>query len=908
MSVRNLNKIFRPQSVAVIGASDQPGKVGHTLLQNLRTGGFTGPIYPINSKRSSVQGLPAFAHVAAVASPPDLAVICTPAVTVPDVVRECGEIGTRGIIIISAGFREVGAEGRRLEEEIRQQAARYDGLRIIGPNCLGIIGPHLGFNASFAAASPLPGRVAFLSQSGALCTSVLDWALEEEIGFSYFVSIGNMIDVGVGDLIDYFGADPATDSIVLYVESINEARQFMSAARAFARRKPIVVYKAGRFAQSAKAAASHTGAMAGVDAVYDAAFQRAGAVRVSLVDDLFDCAELLARKRLPKGPRLAIITNAGGPGVMATDSLLMRQGTLAILSDNLSAALSAMLPSCWSHGNPIDVLGDAPPERFAQALRLTLADAEVDAVMVMLTPQAMTDPTGAARAVADVASHSGKPVLAVWMGGKSVREGVQILNASGLPTYNTPDHAVRSFMYLIAYAKNLETLYETPRDVPLTFQVDRDVARSRFRQMAAGRPGMLSAGESMQLLESYGVPTTAPRRARAVTDAVEIAETIGFPVAVKISSPDITHKTDVGGIALGLVDADQVRRAFDHVMRSAREKRSDARLEGVTVERMVTFPDGVELILGAKQDPAFGAVILVGAGGIAAELFQDRALGLPPLNERLAMRMLQSLRSWPLLNGYRGRPAVTIDRLIEIIMRFSYLVADFPEIMEIDVNPLLVTPKHVIALDARMALAPERIKLPPRPFSHLAIRPYPEQYVRREVLRDGTRALLRPIKPEDEPLWHELLASCSRETLSSRFRGLFKETTHEMASRFCYLDYDRELAIVVEVETQGGQKIIGVGRLVADADHRVAEYAVLIADTWQSHGLGGLLTDYCLEIARDWRLRVITAETSPANGRMLAIFRERGFELDGSRAPDVVLARKQLQALGTGMDAASSSG
>ncbi|HEX7378355.1 MAG TPA: bifunctional acetate--CoA ligase family protein/GNAT family N-acetyltransferase [Pirellulales bacterium] len=894
MPIRNLNKIFRPRSVAVIGASDQPGKVGHTLLQNLRSGGFDGPIHPVNSKRSSVQGLPAVANVAALESPPDLAIICTPAATVPDVVRQCGEIGTRGVIIISAGFREVGAEGRALEERVREEAARFDGLRIVGPNCLGIIGPHAKLNASFAAATPPAGHVAFLSQSGALCTSVLDWALEENIGFSYFVSIGNMLDVGVGDLIDYFGADPHTQSIVLYVESISEARRFMSAARAFARQKPIIVYKAGRFAQSAKAAASHTGAMAGVDAVYDAAFQRAGVVRVSLVDDLFNCAELLARQRIPKGPRLAIITNAGGPGVMATDCLLTRHGTPALLSDHLIAELDSILPSCWSHGNPIDVLGDAPPERFAQALRLTLADTGVDAVLVMLTPQAMTDPTGAARAVGAVASHSSKPVLAVWMGGKSVHEGVQILNRFGLPTYNTPDHAARSFMYLISYARNQETLYETPRDVPLTFKVDRAAARRRFHQAIGERPHVISAGASMELLDAYGLPTTAPRRAATADEAVEAANGVGYPVALKISSPDITHKTDVGGVALNLADGEQVRRAFTRVMQSAREKRPQARLEGVTVERMIAAPDGVELILGAKQDPVFGAVILVGAGGVTAELYQDRALELPPLNERLAMRMLQSLRSWPLLNGYRGRPAVNIERLIEIIMRFSYLVADFPEIMEIDVNPLLATPERTIALDARMVVDGQRIRSPMRAFSHLAIRPYPEQYVRPVTLADGVEVLLRPIKPEDEPLWHELHASCSRESLWARFRGLFQQTTHEMATRFCYLDYDRELAIVAEAIVEGVKKLVGVATLAADPDHREAEFAVLVIDRWQSRGLGGRLTNYSLEIAGDWHVGRLIAETSADNTRMLAIFRDRGFELDYHSAPGTVLAQKRL--------------
>jgi len=613
------------------------------------------------------------------------------------------------------------------------------------------------------------------------------------------------------------------------------------------------------------------------------------------VDDLFDCAELLARKRVPRGPRLAIVTNAGGPGVMATDSLLARRGTLATLSNELLAKLNSLLPSCWSHGNPVDVLGDAPPERFAQALDLVMADPAIDAALVMLTPQAMTDPTSAAQAVGEVASRCPKPVLAVWMGGESVREGTRVLNHFGVPTYHTPEHAVRSFMHLVSYANNLETLYETPRDVPLAFTVDRASARRRFGELTAQGSDILSEEDSKGLLDGYGIPVTLPVRASAADAAVEAADRLGYPVVLKIASPDITHKTDVGGVALNLKSAAEVRAAFQRITRSAHEKRPEAHIEGATVQRMIAAPDGIELILGAKQDPVFGAVILVGAGGVTAELFQDRALGLPPLNERLAARMLQSLRSWPLLTGYRGRSAVDVDRLIEVVMRFSYLVADFPEIAEIDVNPLLVTPDSILALDARMAIDRKRLGQAARPFAHLAIRPYPEQYVRPIALAGGAKALLRPIKPEDEPLWHELHASCSPESLWSRFRYMFKETTHEMATRFCYLDYDRELAIVAEVEIDDVKKLAGVASLAADPDHREAEFAVLVGDRWQGRGLGGLLTDYCLEIACDWQLRRVTAETSPTNARMLAIFRDRGFALDRSLAPDVVAAQKWLE-------------
>jgi acetyltransferase len=897
--IRNLDKIFKPQRIAVIGASDQPGKVGYTVLHNLISAGFPGVVYPVNANRESVQGIQAYPHLSALPHPADLAVICTPASTVPDVVRQCGEVGTLGAIIISAGFREVGAEGRDLERRIRGEAAKFDGLRIIGPNCLGIIAPGRRLNASFAAATPPAGRIAFLSQSGALCTSVLDWALDKGIGFSYFVSVGNVLDVGVGDLVDYFGADPDTDSIVLYVESIDQTRQFMSAARAFARRKPIVAYKAGRFAAAAKAAASHTGAMAGVDAVYEAAFQRAGVVRVTEVDDLFDCAELLGRRRVPKGPRLAILTNAGGPGVMATDALLDRQGVLATLPDALLAKLNGLLPSCWSHGNPVDILGDAPPERFAAALKLLLADPAVDTVLVILTPQAMTDPTGAARAVGEVAAKAAKPVLAVWMGGRAVREGVQRLNDIGVPTYVTPWHAVRAFMYLVSYARNQEVLCETPRELPLGMEFDRAAARQQFeaavRRASPGiDPLILAEDDSKELLAAYGIPTTIPVRADSAVAAVDVARTIGFPVVLKIASPDITHKTDVGGVALNLADDGQVAGAFERIVASAKATRPDARIEGVTVQRMVAVPDAFELILGSKQDPVFGAVILAGMGGVTAELFQDRALELPPLNERLARRMLESLRSWPLLTGYRGRAAAKLDALVETLVRFSYLVADYPEIAELDINPLLATPDGVLALDARVVVDRQKAAEPLRRFAHLAIRPYPEEYERVIELVDGARVLLRPIKPEDEPLWHELLAACSVESLWSRFRYLFKETTHEMAARFCFIDYDRELAIVAELEEAGRRMLAGVVRLVADPDHDQAEYALLVGDPWQGRGLGSRLTDYALEIARDWKVRRLTAETSPANARMLAIFKYRGFELDYRVAPDVVIARRSL--------------
>ena len=894
MSILNLDKIFDPHRVAVIGASDTPTSVGYTVLRNLIGSGFRGVVYPINPKRESVQGIQAYKDVYALPRAPDLAVICTPAVTVPALIRSLGEVGTRGIVIISAGFREIGEEGRKLEQQVIEEQKKFDDMRIVGPNCLGIIVPGISFNASFAAATPKKGHIGFISQSGALCTSVLDWAIDEGIGFSYFVSVGNMLDVTMGDLIDYFGSATETQSIILYIESITEAREFMSAARAFARSKPIVAYKAGRFAESAQAAASHTGAMAGVDAVYEAAFQRAGIERIFQVEEMFDCAELLARQQPPRGDRLAIITNAGGPGVMTTDSLIARDGKLAAISPETIQKLNEHLPPFWSHGNPVDVLGDAPPERYSKALEIVLEDPNVDAVLVILTPQAMTDATGTAAAVGQVFAKAHKPVLAAWMGGSSVAEGAQILNRAGIATYTTPEQAIRAFMHLVSYARNLQILYETPRDIPMSFTLDRKRLKGVFDTILTEGSDVLSENVSKAFLEAYEIPVTKPHLARTADEAMRVASRLGYPVVMKIHSPQITHKTDVGGVALDLSNDDAVRQAFTRMVKMAGEKRPDATIHGVTIQKMVSYPNGLELIVGTKRDPVFGSVIMVGMGGTAAEVFRDRALALPPLTESLARRMLESLRSWPLLQGYRGRPGVNIDRLIEILMRFSYLVADYPEIKELDVNPLLVTPDDVIALDARVIVDRELVVHAVRPYAHLAIRPYPEEFVTERKLRDGTPVILRPIKPEDEPMWHELLAGCSTQSLWFRFSYLFKQTTHEMAARYCFVDYDREIGMVAELEEEGERKLIGVGRLVADMNHEAAEYAVIVVDRWHGHGLGGLLTDYCLEVAKKWGVSRVVAETSKENARMLATFRNRGFTLNDEQEEDVVLVKKEL--------------
>ena len=894
MPIHHLDKIFKPRDVAVIGASTRRHSLGNTVLRNVISGGFPGAVYPVNPKYDEIENLKSYASVAELVEPTDLAIICTPARTVPQIADECGRAGIPGLVILSAGFRELGGSGTELQQELTETVGKYDGMRVIGPNCLGIIAPYALLNASFASDMPRQGRIAFISQSGALCTAVLDWALQEHVGFSHFVSVGNSMDAGMADLIDYFATDQHTDSIILYVESIKNAREFMSAARAFTREKPIIAYKAGRFRQSAEAAKSHTGAMAGVDSVYEAAFKRAGIVRVREMSDMFDCAELLARKKRTRGSRVAIVTNAGGPGVMASDELLHRQGILAELSGETIAQLNSRLPANWSHGNPVDVIGDATPERFAEAMRVVLDDPGVDAGIALFAPQAMSNPTEAARALIEVEHASPKPVLTSWMGGYSMQEAVNLFNRSGVPTYWAPEQAVRAFSYLDQYARNRELLYETPRDMPLEFPLDRTKLRAVFNTILSEGHDVLTESTSKALLEAYEIPVSKPYVARCPDDAVRIANRIGYPVAMKIISYDITHKTDVGGVALHLANDETVAAAYQTMMQSVRASCPDARVEGVTIQQMVGHPGGLELILGAKRDAAFGTVLMVGAGGTSAELFQDRALELPPLTERLARRMLESLRSWPLLQGFRGSQPVNVDRLIEILIRLSYLVADYPEIRELDVNPLLVTPQDVIALDARIVLDHAAVLAPPAPYSHLAIRPYPHEYTSIKRLRDERSVTLRPIKPEDEPLWRKMLASCSRESIWFRFRYLFQQTTHEMAARFCFIDYDREMAIVAELEQDGKRTLAGVGRLVANIDHTDAEYAVLVADEFQNLGLGSILTDYCLEICSQWNIHTVIAEVDPKNERMLNIFRHRGFALDHQGPADVVLFRKEL--------------
>jgi acetyltransferase len=879
MAIKKLNSIFKPKRIALIGVSDNPNSVGGITLRNLVGGGFNGVVYPVNPKREAVFGIPCYPDVKSLPKVPDLAVIMTAAKFVPGIIRECGEAGIHGVIIMSAGFKESGAEGKILEDQAKAEKAKFPDMRIIGPNCLGILVPGLNMNVSFANGMPKKGHVAFISQSGALCTSVLDWAYDSNIGFSYFVSIGNSMDVNFGDLIDYFGQDPNTKSIVLYVESMSNARTFMSAARAFSREKPIIVYKSGRFPESAAAAASHTGAMASEDSIYDAVFRRAGLARVFDFGNIFDFTDLVGRRRVPKGNRLAIVTNAGGPGVMATDSLISMGGKLVELSGKTMQRLNEYLPPFWSHGNPIDVLGDATPERFAGATEIVLEDENVDAVLVLLTPQAMTAPTETATAISQLAAKTTKSIMAGWLGGASMREGIQIFNQAGISSFTAPEQAIRAFMTLSNYSENQAMLYETPKEVPVSFKYDRLELREKYIKEIFPKAKILNEDDSKMLVNDYGINTTHPQPAATEDEAVAIARKKGYPVVMKIYSPDITHKSDVGGVALNIKDDEMVRATFRNMVKTAAEKRPDARIEGVTIQIMVNTKDGIELIVGTKKDPIFGTVMLVGMGGVTAELFKDNRLEFPPLNEQLAHQMLKSLKIYPLLKGYRGDTPKNINKLIEVLIRMSYLAADYPEIAELDINPLVVTPTDVIALDARIVVDEEIMKKPVKEYSHLILRPYPESLIKTATLKDGTEIILRPIKPEDEPLWLELLASCSKESIYHRFRYDFYFDSHDIASQYCFIDYDREIAIVAEVEEDGKKKLIGVGRLIADPDVEVMEYAILITDAWQKKELGFTLTNYCMEIAKMRGVKILAAETTKDNKPMISVFRKLNFKI-----------------------------
>jgi acetyltransferase len=884
-----LAPFFAPCKIAVIGAEERPGSVGRAILSNLVSGQYAGSVHPVTPNHKSVLGIPAYASIADVAGA-ELAIVTAPAPTVPAIVAECSDAGVKSVLVISGGFRECGSEGAILEQEL-VETARRGRVRIIGPNCLGVMRPSTGLNATYARQTAKAGSVAFVSQSGALCSAVLDWSLRENVGFSAFVSIGHMADVNWGDLIDYLGDDPHTHSILLYIESIGDARSFVSAARQVARSKPIIAIKAGRTAAGARAAASHTGAMTGSDEVAEAAFRRCGVLRVGTIADLFYMAEVLGKQPRPGGPRLGIVTNAGGLGVLAADGLLLSRGELAQFSDDTMRALDELLPPHWSHANPADLLNDATPEQYASATKLVAADPNTDGVLLILAPQALTDATRTAQQVAESARGVRKPVLASWMGGNEVAAGEQILNAADIPTFPYPDTAARVFTYMWQHSRNLNGLYETPvasaDDSPHGPDADDLV-------QAAARDGrtLLDEAESKRVLAAYGIPVNEAVPVTTADDAVRAAEAIGYPVVVKLLSHTIAHKGAAGGVHLNLIDEAAVRDAFARTAEAVTRHHGPGVFLGVTVQRMITGR-GCELIVGSAVDPQFGPVLLFGLGGELTETLRDRALGIPPLTTTLARRLMERTRAFRALAPAEGHCAGNLEGLEQLLVRFSQLVVEQRRIREIDVNPLFASRNGLIALDARIVLHPPEV--PDTEIPKPAIRPYPSQYVRPFRMRDGRMMLIRPIRPEDEPLMVEFHQSLSAPSVYQRYMHPFKlshRIAHERLSRLCFIDYDREMALVAEVRdpSTGPRKIAGIGRLTRMAHSQSAEFAIVISDLFQKQGIGSELLRQLIDLGRSEGIRSISGHILTDNYDMQRLCERAGFRLERALEDPVVTA------------------
>jgi acetyltransferase len=872
MGQHNLNRIMKPQQVAVVGASEKAGTIGNALMKNLLDGGYTGTVLPVNPKYEKIHGHPAFRSISDLEIGVDLAVIATPIKTVPEVIQECVDRKVGGAIIISAGGKEVGEQGSAIEHKIRT-IALASGFRIIGPNCLGMIRPSGNLNTTFVSGMPPAGNLAFVSQSGAICSAILDLAFKEHIGFSHFVSIGSMLDVDFGDMIDYLGNDYSVKSILLYIENITNFRKFMSAARSVSRVKPIIVLKAGRSKAGAKAAASHTGAMVGEDAVYDAAFKRAGIVRVDTIEELFDCAELMAKQPRPHGPRLAIITNGGGPGVMAADFLASHGHEPAPLNAETVSKLDAILPSYWSRNNPIDILGDAPAERFRQVLDVCLHDRDLDGILAILAPQALTEPMTVAKALVDAMKGNQYPLVTCWMGGRSTERAVDFLNGSGFPTLETPERAIQAFLRMVAYARNQELLLEVPPKVTRNMVFNRKKA-DEFLTWTP-EEGMLPESDVRGLLAAYGLPVLRTEKADTEEQASRLSRSIGYPVVMKLYSSDITHKTDAGGVRLDLRSDTDVRTAYQQILASALRYKPGARIEGVTIQPFLANPD-FEILLGAKRDLYFGPVILFGMGGIFTEVLKDKALGLPPMNRLLARRLMQETKAYTLLQGYRNRPPADFELLEEMILRLSQLLIDFPQIGELDMNPVLIKDGKPIIVDARLLVSPIDVRSP----EHLVISPYPGEYEHRSITESGIHIFVRPVKPEDAPLYTDLFKVLSPTTIYYRFFGVMKELRPEMLARFTQIDYDREIALVAIDEDAETERMLGVARIIGDPDGKEGEFAVLVGDAWQGKGIGAGLLRKCLLIAEERGFKNIHGVVLKENTNMLALGKRLGFTIN----------------------------
>jgi acetyltransferase len=892
MTIRNLDKLFAPKSVAVIGASGRPARVGSVVLGNLVRGGFSGTIWPVNPNYRSLEGLTCYPSVRALPGIPDLAVIAVPPEAVPDQIAELGAAGCRAAVVLTAGLSaQKLPDGRTLQQAMLDAAKPYL-LRILGPNGIGLLIPGLRLNASFAHTDAQPGQLAFVSQSGALCTIVLDWARQHGIGFSHFLSVGDSADVDFGDIIDYLATDPQTRAILLYIESVKNARKFMSAARAAARNKPIVAVKSGRNARAAQAAASHTGALAGGDDVYTAALQRAGILRVDGVEELFDTVETLARSRRLPGERLAIVTNGGGPGVMAVDELIARGGRMADLQATTLAALDRALPPTWSHGNPVDIIGDAPSQRYADALKIVLADPGVDAVLVMHAPTAIVTSLEPAKAVIEAARGSPKNVLTCWSGGEAVQAARKAFAEAGLVSYETPDAAARAFMHMVNYRRNTQNLMEIPAELPEDFTPDHAVVRAVIGKALAEGRSMLNEIEGKRILAAYGIPAVATEAAADPAAAAAAAQRIGYPVALKILSPDITHKSDVGGVALNLSSEAELVTAAEAMLTRVRQRRPQARIDGFTVQAMIRRPRAHELIVGALTDPIFGPAIMFGQGGVGVEVIGDRAVALPPLNMHLALDLVDRTKVSRLMAGYRDFPPVDRNALAALLIRVAQMIADHAEIAELDINPLYADDHGLLALDARMVIRPSSVLGHDR----LAIRPYPSGLEETLALRDGSTVLIRPIRPEDEPAHEDFVSRVSAEDYRLRFFSPMRELPHTEMARFTQIDYEREMAfIATRPMADGHSETLGVVRAITDPDNQRAEFAVLVRTDMKGQGLGEALMRKIIAYCRQRGTREIVGDILRENQAMRTLAAELGFQPVGAPSSDVVEVRLPLQ-------------
>ena len=873
----NLRKVLNPDTIALIGATAEEGTVGKILLENLLLSKGK-KLFAVNPHRETVLGLTCYPAIADVPEKIDLALVATPPPTVPHIVDECGRADVEGVIIVSSGFKEMGEEGKKLEEQILGHRKTY-GMRIIGPDSLGVIRPNIGLNASILRENMDKGNIAFVSQGGALGAAILDWALDAHIGFSMFASLGSMIDVEFGDLIDFLGNDPHTRSIMLYMEDVVHAKRFMSAARGFAHNKPIMVVKPGRFKSKTKAALSHTGALVSSDQVYDAAFKRAGVVRIKEVADFFNTVRVLHSKRLPKGSRLAIVTNVAWVGVMATDALVELGGNLAKLSDESVNRLNAFLPPYWSKENPIYILGDADVDRFMNTIHVCLEDSGVDGLLIIYTPQNVATPDELARAIVEITQKAWKPIITSWIGGKKVQEGREILLQHNIPTYETPEEAVKTYLYMYQYERNLALLYETPAELPVDQAPSKNNLRALIRRTVKESGPILTEEQAKRFLISYGIPTVQARIVSNVEGAISIAKFVGYPVVLKIASPDINLKSDVGGVVLGIGSEERLQLEYEKLMKNVRQHAPGARIAGVTVQRMIEKVD-YEIILGAKKDEHFGSVILFGMGGTGVQIFRDFSIGLVPLNQTLARRLMEETEVYKMLRGYRGKPPADLRQLEQIIVSFSNLITDFPEIAEMDINPIAISDGKAFAVDARVIIDQDHLTDPsPIQYAHLSITPYPTRFITTSTLNDGTEILIRPIRPEDEPLEYELLTTVSKETLRGRF---FQDVniTHEMLTRLCNIDYEREIAIVAEIKEGQKKRLAGIGRLIIDPDYETGEFAVIVHDDYQAKGLGYKLCDLLIGIAQEKGLERFFGFVLTNNKKMLNLCRKLGFTIE----------------------------